>query len=1559
MGLWRLNSSGVWGEVKRVYRLNSSGNWVALKNIWRLNSSGIWQSIFNAPSNPTIKPANPPLLYFRDGGGFETTSQDIANATASNLTSPATYDGDKVYLTRGAWSNEPLSFVMSIQKSQNQNFSSGVSAVNSFSNQITRTYTSYSDSNSTDQIPLSSTNRYTITKADVRDGFYFRGYIEATNDLSLMGSHSTSVVLPRMYANVSFSIQNAGPPISYVSNPQPNGGTFSWSYTGNSTIQAQDISEQLFLVYPFNDTSGNALYSTAIFAGTGTSTPTSTVTFTSANLNPNTQYTVVIKTTMQDGWSANSNSALRTIITDQKSFTTAQAKPLAPTNVTGTDVGTNRPFNNGAISLSWSQASNGTTITGYKIEYATGPNYLTYQTLVANTGNTNTFGTFTGLSSNTNYKFVVTAIGSLANSDPSAESNAVLITTVPSTPTGVSAVAGNATANVSFTASAFNGGKSIIEYRATSTPGSIVGTEVISPIPVTGLTNYTAYTFTVAARNNNGYSAESNASNSVTPQLPAPVGSGTVTIASNSNANYIYQITSYGTWSNSATTYDYEWQTSSDGGTNWNTRASGTNVATIPNYNASLYKAQSIRLRVYGRNQTGPAITPLVSNTLTIFYTTPVINTFSVTGGELLASYSYTYSADDPSPSVSLEYKLSAASTWTSIVSPTSPGTVTLSSGTYDFRLSITNSANGAFRVATSTVSSIVISNIYSFSFGNILYPSTNGHIGLTGGSTTTIPSTGKYLAVFPGDYVGNTGASPGYTLVWSDSTKYVIRFDGYRFGFVGQAAYRLEWMATFYSSQNYVDIKIITKGSSISGSVTAGLYKDGVLVAGLPGPYTLSTGSTFRINYDGSTGSFGITYDEISIAAPNDIMTTAGTLTGSSDDGFFTITTAQNVYKSPVVTIGTISGGTSTLSIPFTESNGCDSVAYNIRTGSYSGTIIQSSSVLGSPINLSSLSANTTYYITLTPFNYKSQSGSVAQTTAVTAPPQPTVTFSSVTSSSFTVSWSATGATHYYVDIYRTSNGLSLSGYPLSSTTNTSASPFGLSANTNYTAIVYPRNSSAGFLGDPRVVSQTTLFSGLTPTFGTNTRVSGGFNGSVTNYDANYTWGISTNSGSVSWGTISGSTRTFSVTGLTAGGFATVTVSTSRSGYDPGSNTTTGQALSNLITNPAYGAATSNSSGWTASISTQPNPTGGTYSVISQTAGSASVNSSTGALTASGLSAGQSSTVTVRYSLSGYNPVDITASGSALALTKLSTPTGVNASDNRTDGVLISWNAVSEAAYYGVWYGPPAPSYDSTPDFGGPNNPTLITGTSYLDTSLGSGVTRDYYVQAFRTNNPTNTKSEWSAGDSGTRLASVSPPVNTVAPSVTPSSGTAGVTQFSSTTGTWTNSPTSYSYQWQYLDQGTTYISISGATSSTYTPPSNYVSIYGSSLRCRVTATNSGGSNSANSNTVTVSAGGGGSAPATPTGVGLTGSGVVSWTASSGATSYEIEFYTAQDGSGLNAAPTGPTGYTVTGISASPYQLVSPYASPNNWARVRVRARNSNGASAYSAWVPSATTYT
>jgi len=85
--------------------------------------------------------------------------------------------------------------------------------------------------------------------------------------------------------------------------------------------------------------------------------------------------------------------------------------------------------------------------------------------------------------------------------------------------------------------------------------------------------------------------------------------------------------------------------------------------------------------------------------------------------------------------------------------------------------------------------------------------------------------------------------------------------------------------------------------------------------------------------------------------------------------------------------------------------------------------------------------------------------------------------------------------------------------------------------------------------------------------------------------------------------------------------------------------------------------------------------------------------------------------------------------------------------------------------------------------------------------------------------------------------------PANTVAPSVT---GTAVVGQTLSTTnGTWTNSPSTFSYQWY---RGATLIS--GATNSTYVLVQADA---GQNIKCTVTATNSAGSASADSNTLAI----------------------------------------------------------------------------------------------------------
>ena len=88
---------------------------------------------------------------------------------------------------------------------------------------------------------------------------------------------------------------------------------------------------------------------------------------------------------------------------------------------------------------------------------------------------------------------------------------------VPGAPTAATATQGDAQASVAFTVPASDGGASITTYTVTSNPGSITATGTSSPIIVTGLTNGTAYTFTVTATNIRGTSTASTASNSVTP----------------------------------------------------------------------------------------------------------------------------------------------------------------------------------------------------------------------------------------------------------------------------------------------------------------------------------------------------------------------------------------------------------------------------------------------------------------------------------------------------------------------------------------------------------------------------------------------------------------------------------------------------------------------------------------------------------------------------------------------------------------------------------------------------------------------------------------------------------------------------------------------------------------------------------------------------------------------------------------------------------------------------------------------------------------------------------
>ena len=190
-------------------------------------------------------------------------------------------------------------------------------------------------------------------------------------------------------------------------------------------------------------------------------------------------------------------------------FSFASANPTAPAAPTGVSASAGDT----TATVSWTAPSDGgSPITGYTV--TSDPAGGTASTLGA------TSTTVTGLTDGTTYTFTVTATNAVNTSAPSAPSNPVTPNppTVPDPPTGVTATAGNAQASVHWTAPANNGGSPITGYTVTSDPaGGTASTLGATSATVTGLTNGTAYTFTVTASNVVGPSVPSASSNSVVP----------------------------------------------------------------------------------------------------------------------------------------------------------------------------------------------------------------------------------------------------------------------------------------------------------------------------------------------------------------------------------------------------------------------------------------------------------------------------------------------------------------------------------------------------------------------------------------------------------------------------------------------------------------------------------------------------------------------------------------------------------------------------------------------------------------------------------------------------------------------------------------------------------------------------------------------------------------------------------------------------------------------------------------------------------------------------------
>jgi hypothetical protein len=240
------------------------------------------------------------------------------------------------------------------------------------------------------------------------------------------------------------------------------------------------------------------------------------------------------------------------------------------------------------------------------------------------------------------------------------------------------------------------------------------------------------------------------------------------------------------------------------------------------------------------------------------------------------------------------------------------------------------------------------------------------------------------------------------------------------------------------------------------------------------------------------------------------------------------------------------------------------------------------------------------------------------------------------------------------------------------------------------------------------------------------------------------------------------------------------------------------------------------------------------------------------------------------------YSLVGISLDGSTAAITTPSGSAPVNTAVPTISGTTTQGQTLT--ATTGTWSNSPT-SYTYQWYRGASTVISGATSSTYVLTASDVGTTVKVAVTATNASGSATAES----ASTGTISSSGSAPVNTAVPTI---SGTTTQGQtLTATTGTWSNSPTSYAYQW-YRGASTL---ISGATSSTYTL---VLADVGSTVKVTVTATNASGSASATSASTGTISGISLSAPTITSGGSPTSSSIpISITGGSGATGWTVQF--------------------------------------------------------------------
>jgi hypothetical protein len=206
---------------------------------------------------------------------------------------------------------------------------------------------------------------------------------------------------------------------------------------------------------------------------------------------------------------------------------------VARDGVPGTPISVTAAPSNGEALVTWTAPSDGgaTPISAYRVTASPGGQTCTWSSGPLQC-------TVTGLTNGQSYTFTVTSTNSVGAGAASSISPAAVPRTVPNPPTGATGTLASGQSVVSWSAPADNGGASITSYTVTSSPEDRTCTWSSGPLQctVTGLTNGSAYTFTVTATNAAGAGSASSASSTITPRTTPGAPTSVIGTAGNTQA---------------------------------------------------------------------------------------------------------------------------------------------------------------------------------------------------------------------------------------------------------------------------------------------------------------------------------------------------------------------------------------------------------------------------------------------------------------------------------------------------------------------------------------------------------------------------------------------------------------------------------------------------------------------------------------------------------------------------------------------------------------------------------------------------------------------------------------------------------------------------------------------------------------------------------------------------------------------------------------------------------------------------------------------------------------